>query len=230
MDVTTAHRAKRLLSLALLLPALLAAPAARGTDYFDQYGLSSASPAVDIGTQPLGYPSGVISAVMRHDRLMNEALAKLGTPLRSHSFRRGADMIPLLGDQRLEAGLLGDVPTILAASRGDVWIIGLVKQTSTSIVAKGEIQVRNLAGKRIGYVDTSSAHHTLLQGLRSAGLSEADVTLVPLPVDQMPEALEAGRVISVAPARICQMCGLQPRPWGRALACMTRLAPYKARS
>lgn len=198
VDETSAKRTKRLLSLAFLIPALLTSPAVLGADYFEQYGLSSASPTVDLGTQPHGYPSGVISAVMRHDRLMNEALAKLGTPLRSHPFRRGADMISLLADQRLEAGLLGDVPTILAASRGDVWIIGLVKQTSTSIVARGEIQVRNLAGKRIAYVDTSSAHHTLLQGLRSAGLSEADVTLVPLPVDQMPDALEAGKIDAFA--------------------------------
>ena len=198
MNETSASRTKRLLSLAFLLPALLLSSAAPCADYVEQYGLSPASPSVDMGTQPHGYPSGVISAVMRRDRLMHEALENLGTPLRSHPFRRGADMLPLLTDQRLEAGLLGDVPTILAASRGDVWIVGLVKQTSTSIVAKGEIQVRNLAGKRIAYVETSSAHHTLLQGLRSAGLSEADVTLVPLPVDQMPNALEAGKIDAFA--------------------------------
>ncbi|MBL8430109.1 MAG: ABC transporter substrate-binding protein [Dechloromonas sp.] len=198
MDETPVIRARHFFSLAFLLPALLLSTAALSAEYVEQYGLTPASPAIDLGTQPHGYPSGVISAVMRHDRLMIEALAKLGTPLRSHPFRRGADMIPLLADQRLEAGLIGDVPTILAASRGDVWIVGLVKQTSTSIVAKGEIQVRNLAGKRIAYVDTSSAHHTLLQGLRSAGLSEADVTLVPMAVDQMPDALEEGKIDAFA--------------------------------
>lgn len=184
--------------LAFLLPALLLTGLARSADYFDQYGLSAASPTIDLGTQPHGYPSGVISAVMRHDRIMAEALAKLNTPLKTHPFRRGADMAPLLADQRLEAGLIGDVPTILAAASGDVWIIGLVKQTSTSIIAKGETQVRDLVGKRIGYVESSSAHHTLLQGLRSAGLSEADVKLVPMRIDEMPDALEAGKIDAFA--------------------------------
>ena len=191
------RRAKHLLSGTFLLSCLAFSPVA-SAEYFDAYGLAPASPAIDIGTQPHGYPSGVISAVMRRDHLLADALARLETPLRSHPFQRGADMVPLLVDQRLEAGLLGDVPTILAAARGEVWIVGLVKQTSTSIVAKGEIQVRNLAGKRIGYVETSSAHLTLQQGLRSAGLSEADVTLVPMPVDQMPDALEAGKIDAFA--------------------------------
>lgn len=182
----------------MLIPALVLPAHVRSADYFDQYGLVPASPTIDLGTQPLGYPSGVISAVMQRDQIMAQALAKQETPLKTHPFRRGADMLTLLADQRLEAGLLGDVPTILAAASGNVWIIGLVKQTSTSIIAKGETQVRDLAGKRIAYVETSSAHHTLLQGLRTAGLTEADVKLVPMRVDEMPDALEAGKIDAFA--------------------------------
>lgn len=182
----------------LLLPALALPAHVRSADYFDQYGLVAASPEIDLGTQPLGYPSGVISAVMQRDQIMAQALSKLGTPLKTYPFRRGADMLALIADQRLEAGLLGDVPTILAAANGSASIVGLVKQTSTSIIAKGETQVRELAGKRIAYVETSSAHHTLLQGLRTAGLSEADVKLVPMRVDEMPDALEAGKIDAFA--------------------------------
>ena len=101
-------------------------------------------------------------------------------------------MVALLADHRLEAGLLGDMPTILAAATANVWVVGLVKQTSTAIVAKGDTQVRGLAGKRIGYVEASSAHHTWLQALASAGLSESRVKLVALGVDEMPEALARG--------------------------------------
>ncbi len=186
------------LGLAILLPALLLPMLARAADYFDQYGLSAASPALDLGVQPLGYPSGVISTVMRHDRVMAEALLKLDAPLKTHPFQRGADMLALLADQRLEAGLLGDVPTVLAAAHGDIWIVGLVKQTSTAIIAKGDTQVRDLAGKRIAYVELSSAHHTLLQGLRSAGLTEADVKLIPMRIEDMPDALESGQIDAFA--------------------------------
>lgn len=167
-------------------------------EYFDKYGLAPASTPLDLGIQPLGYPSGVISAVMRHDRILRKTLATAGHPLQTHAFRRGADMVKPLADQRLEAGLLGDMPTILAATGGNVWIVGLVKQTSTAIVARGETQVRSLAGKRIAYVETSSAHHTLLQGLSSAGLKESDIKLVPMGIDSMPEALAAGEIDAFA--------------------------------
>lgn len=190
----------RFFSFTTLLTAalLLSAMPLQADTYVDHYGLTPASAVLDLGIQPLGYPSGVISAVMSRDRIMSAELVKRGHPLKAHPFRRGADMLPLLADQRLEAGLLGDVPTILSAATGDVMIVGLVKQTSTSIVARGEIQVRNLAGKRIGYVETSSAHHTLLQGLASTKLAESDVTLVPMRVDDMPDALMRGEIDAFA--------------------------------
>lgn len=179
----------------LLLTALVAGTAqAADEDYFERYGLIAGSPAIDLGGQPLGYPSGVISAVMQRDRVMQSALGALGRPVKVHAFRRGADMVGLLANHRLEAGLLGDMPTILAASAHHVLVVGLVKQTSTSLVANGDIQVRNLAGKRIGYVPVSSAHNTLLQGLASVGLSEADVKLVALGIDEMPDALTRGDI------------------------------------
>ena len=167
-------------------------------EYYDRYGLTPASAALDLGTQPLGYPNGVISSVMQRDRLLKAALAGVGHPMTAHAFRRGADMVALLADQRLEAGLLGDMPTILAAATGDVWIVGLVKQTSTAIVSNGNTRVAELAGKRLGYVPLSSAHQTLLQGLASVELGEGDVRLVPLGIEQMPDALARGEIDAFA--------------------------------
>ena len=167
-------------------------------EYFDSYGLAPASPALDLGVQPLGYPSGVISSVMLRDRVLRKALATAQRPLKMHPFRRGADMVALLADGRLEAGLLGDMPTILAASTSSVWIVGLVKQTSPALVALGGNQVADLSGKRIGYVEASSAHHTLLQGLTSAGLRENQVKLVSLSVSDMPAALARGDIDAFA--------------------------------
>jgi ABC-type nitrate/sulfonate/bicarbonate transport system substrate-binding protein len=175
------------ISLGLLKPAI-------AQEYFDSYGLAAQSPALDLGAQPLGYPSGVISSVMQRDRVLRKALANAKHPLKVHPFRRGADMVALLADRRLEAGLLGDMPTILAASTSSVWVVGLVKQTSTALVALGVNQVADLAGKRIGYVEASSAHHTLLQGLISAGLRENQVKLVAMGVSDMPAALARGDI------------------------------------
>lgn len=182
----------------VLLVAWLAGAGVRAQDYVDRYGLVPSSPALDLGAQPLGYPSGVISSVMRRDRRLQADLAAAGHPLQVHAFRRGADMVGLLANHRLEAGLLGDMPTLLAAATGGVWIVGLVKQTSTAIVSAGGGHVRELAGKRIAYVPASSAHNTLLQGLASAGLVESDVKLLEMGVDNMPAALARGDIDAFA--------------------------------
>jgi NitT/TauT family transport system substrate-binding protein len=173
---------------------LLFGTSALAADYFDAYGLTPGSASLDLGGQPLGYPSGVISAVMQRDRILRADLAALGHPLKTHAFKRGADMVELLVTQKLDAGLLGDMPTLLATSERGVVVVGLVKQTSTAIVAKGVTQVQGLAGKRIGYIPLSSAHSTLLQGLAAAGLTETDVTLIPLGVELMPDALAQEKI------------------------------------
>lgn len=183
-----------------LLAALLALRSrdSIAADYFDSYGLQASSAPLDLGAQPLGYPSGVLSAVLQRDRILAKALVDVQRPLKVHAFRRGADMLPLLADGRLDAGLLGDMPTLLAAAQGRVWIAGLVKQSSTAIVAKGDLQVRDLPGKRIAYVEASSAHLTLLQGLATAGIAPAQVTLVSMGVSDMPAALRRGDIDAFA--------------------------------
>lgn len=192
-DTRNLFRLFSLLLATLCLGALADAP-----PYYASYGLASGSVAVDIGIQPLGYPSGVLTAVLRHDIILREKLATLGQPLQTHPFQRGADMLQLFNDDRLEAGLLGDMPTLLAAASGHIVIIGLAKQSPTSIVAHSQIQLRGLRGKRIAYVEASSAHQTLLQGLSSAGLSESDVHLISMRVDEMPDALKSGEIDAFA--------------------------------
>lgn len=194
------RRCKRKIHLLSLLAGIVLPLTSFATaeTYFERYALVAGSPDVDLGTQPLGYPSGVISAVMQRDKILRRTLEENKQALKTHPFRRGADMVKLLAEQKLEACLLGDMPTILAAVTSKVWIVGLVKQTFTAIVARELTQVSDLTGKRIAYVPASSAHHTLLQGLASAGINESQVTLIELGVDQMPDALEAGKIDAFA--------------------------------
>jgi NitT/TauT family transport system substrate-binding protein len=182
----------------IMLAFLLTHAARSAPAYFDAYDLSPASAALHIGVQPLGIPSGVISGVMVRDRILQKALAQAGHPFKTHAFQRGADMVGLLAQKRLKGGLLGDMPTLLSTAAGNTWVVALVKQSSTAIVANGVTQVRGLVGKRIGYTELSSAHHTLLQGLASAGIQESQVSLVPMRVDQMPDALAHGDIDAFA--------------------------------
>lgn len=166
--------------------------------YFERYGLKPASPSVDIGIQPLAYPAAVVASTMRRDRLLQHALTESRLDVKTHAFMRGADMLPLLADQRLEGGVFGDMPTILSSSHGNIWIAGLLEQASTGVVTKGDTSIQSLVGKRIGYVPASTAYNALLQGLSSAGLNENQVTLVTMRIDEMPEALERGDIDAFA--------------------------------
>jgi ABC-type nitrate/sulfonate/bicarbonate transport system substrate-binding protein len=176
----------------------LAAPTALAQSYFDRYQLTPASPALEVGAQPLGVPAGPLGSAMARDRVLQRALQQAGHPLRVLPFQRGADMVSLLASERLEAGLLGDMPTLIGAAVGDTLVVGLVKQAPTALVASGDWQVQALAGKRIGYVPVSSAHHTLLQGLATAGLTESDVHLIEMRVNEMPDALARGEIDAFA--------------------------------
>lgn len=193
--IVCASRIRLLLSFVLALCNLAHADA---PPYYAAYGLVPGSSEVDMGTQPLGYPAGLLTAVLAHDAILREKLQALGNPLRPHPFRRGADMLPLFEDNRLQVGLMGDMPTLMAAASGSVLIVGLAKQSPTAIVARDQTQLRSLKGKRIAYVAASSAHQTLLQGLSSAEMTENDVSLIAMGVDLMPDALQRGEIDAFA--------------------------------
>jgi NitT/TauT family transport system substrate-binding protein len=150
--------------------------------------------AFEMGIQPVSVPLGVVSAVMQRDRLLRAALKAQGMPLHTRPALNGAEFLPLLADHRMGAAMLGDLPALYAAAAGDVWIAGIAKQSRTAIVTREISQMRNLAGKRIGYVPSSTSYHVLMQGLVSAGLGESDVTLVVMSIDDMPQALERGDI------------------------------------
>lgn len=178
-----------LMALACSLPGISALAA---SEYYDQYVLAKPR-QIDIGVQPLGYPAAMIGAVMARDGVLRQFLKSRSMTVATHPFRNGADMVPFLGSNALEFAMLGDMPTIRAAITREIDIVGLVKQSTSAVVSR-EQSLQQLKGQTIGYIPGTSAHHALLKGLRSVGLSELDVTLLAVPIDEMPEALEAGRI------------------------------------
>ena len=146
-----------------------------------------------VGVQPLGYPAAMIGALIGRDGILKQQLARRGYTLTTAPFRKGNDMVDLVGS-RLDAAILGDMPTIRVAVKTDICAVGLAKQTFSSVVGRKVTLLAQLKGKRVGYAEGSSAHSTLLQALAGAGLTDRDLTLVPVEIDAMPGALEAGRI------------------------------------
>ena len=84
----------------------------------------------------------------------------------------------------------------------DLRIILTVSEGLYRIVARkssGIAGIRDLRGKRIATVPNTSAGYFVNRMLASAGMTEADVTIVPVsPLSAMPKALAEGRVDAVA--------------------------------
>ncbi|WP_224959196.1 NrtA/SsuA/CpmA family ABC transporter substrate-binding protein [Geomonas subterranea] len=158
----------------------------------------SGRPAViAVGVQPLGYPAAMIGTVLGHDAMLRRELASSGYVLKFIPFRKGSDMVDLMGSS-LSAAIVGDMPAIRMATRTDVCVVGLTKKTFTSVVGRNITLLAQLKNKRVGCPEGSSAHHTLLQALASVGLGEKDIRLIPMEVDAMPASMESGDVDAFA--------------------------------
>lgn len=161
---------------------------------YADYQFGETDRVIDIGIQPMWLPIGIVTEVMRRDRVLHETLAREGVSVRFHPFFKGADVNAFLARGDLEAGIGGDMPAITACVSSGVVVASLADQNFTSIVADRAMPLEELRGKRIGYALGSNAHYALLQALAAVQLREADVDLVPMDVDAMPKALEEGSI------------------------------------
>ncbi|MEO5327602.1 MAG: NrtA/SsuA/CpmA family ABC transporter substrate-binding protein [Magnetococcus sp. THC-1_WYH] len=159
-----------------------------------EYDFGTSEAIVDIGVQPLWFPSGIITEVIRHDAILERQLQQLGKKLRFHPFFKGADVNLQIHHGNLEGGIGGDMPAIWACVADQVRIVSLTDYYFTAIVAPKPVLLPELRGQRIGYALGSNAHYALLSALRANNLTESDVTLVPMEANAMPQALEQGTI------------------------------------
>lgn len=159
-----------------------------------KYEFGKGKGIINIGTQPLYTPTGLISEAMKRDTILHKALSEIGKEVRFYAFLKGDDVNFFLRQDELDGGIGGDMPTLTAASTLDVVITNTVQQGFTSIVARRFMLMSELRRKRIGYAFGSNAHYSLLRALSAAGLNEKDVRLIPMDIDSMPAALHEGKI------------------------------------
>ncbi len=171
-----------------------AAPNLSDHPIYNEYEFGQDESIIDLGTQPMWAPTGLISEAMRRDNVLHRALAAHGLRMRFHPFLKGADVNFFMRRGDLEVGIGGDMPALTAAADSKVLVAALTQQGYCSIVASKPMLLRQLRGKRIGYAFGSNAHYALLAALSSAGLGVDDVRLVALDVTEMPDALLRGAI------------------------------------
>ncbi|MBC8553566.1 MAG: ABC transporter substrate-binding protein [Candidatus Brocadiales bacterium] len=114
--------------------------------------------------------------------------------IRFYAFLKGDDVNYFLRKGDIDVGIGGDMPAITAAATMDIVIPALIQQGFTSVIANRSMLIRELRGNKIGYAFGSNAHYALLKALSSDRLSEGQVSLIPMEVNEMPGALHSGKI------------------------------------
>jgi len=157
---------------------------------YSQYDFDKSNRVISFGTQPLYMPTGLITEVIKRDLLLERELSRYDVKLQFFPFLKGKDVNFFMFRNDINVGVGGDMPALTLAARGDILIPALMQNGPLSIVTKRHMLLADLRGKNIGYAFGSNAHFALLNLLSSVGLSEQDIQLVPLEVNEMVEALE----------------------------------------
>ncbi len=158
----------------------------------------SAAPAAPvslrIGYQPISSPTGAVFEAMKRDRLLHNELRRYSKTISFIPYKKGVDSIAAFNRGELDAIAMGDLPMIEFALTTPVVVIGQLRHGFSTVVAQRGTTVKGLKGKRIGNAFATSGHYALLKTLQNGGLAESDVKLVPLDVNEMPDALLNGKI------------------------------------
>ncbi|WP_129125283.1 ABC transporter substrate-binding protein [Geomonas oryzae] len=147
---------------------------------------------------PMAVPVAVLGETLKRDRLLKRELERAGCSIAFRTLAKGADAVPLVHSRQVDAVMFSDMPAIEAASSSDLVIAGTVKRSYSSVLARSNVVLEQLAGKKVGNVPGSTSHYALLQALASVRLSEREVNLVPMELQKLPEALAQGRIDAFA--------------------------------
>lgn len=147
---------------------------------------------------PTAVPVAVLGETMKRDRVLQKALGREGCRIEFRTFGKGPEALPFIRQKRIDALLFSDLPSIEAVSTGDMLIAGTVKRSYASVVARSGTMLDNLRRKKIANVFGTTSHYALLQALASVRLAEHEVSIVPMDLTQMPDALAQGKIDAFA--------------------------------
>lgn len=122
---------------------------------------------------------------------------------------------------KVDAVMVTNGDSLVTGAGGAKNVVLLVTDYSNGndmIVARpGIAKLADLKGKKIGVEVGLVDHLLLLNGLKKAGLSENDVTIVPTPTNQAPQVLASGQVDAVAAWQPNSGAALKALPGSKAV-------------
>lgn len=161
---------------------------------YSTYKFDNTDKVVNIGTQPLFVPIGLITETMKRDLILRDAFKARGVELHFFPFLKGYDLNFFLKRGDLDGGVGGDMPTLTIVNKMDIIVAARIQSGFLSIMTDQYMTINELRGKRIAFPYGSNAHYALLNILDFSGLDESQVDLIHMEVSDMIEALTKGKI------------------------------------
>ena len=138
--------------------------------------------------------------------LQNAGLADTPYQTESSLFQGGNLQLEALGAGALDLASASEIPPIFAAQSGGPGSLNIIAVregttlTQEVVVPEGSTitDAAGLKGKKVAYVQNTTAHYFLLKALKEAGLTWADIEAVPLSTSDGLAALLSNQVDALA--------------------------------
>jgi len=162
---------------------------------------SRPSNLIRIGYQP--YWVGEANIILAMKRL--GLLEKMGYRVEYYRFLSGPGVNEAMAADSIDAGVGGDLPTILALSSGmKITVLASVSKSLRQAIVVGKkrekeiLRVADLVGKKVAVAKGSTSHFFLYRTLAENGIDPARVSIIHLSVKAQPQALAGGEVDAAA--------------------------------
>lgn len=162
---------------------------------------SRPSNLIRIGYQP--YWVGEANIILAMKRL--GLLEKMGYRVEYYRFLSGPGVNEALAAGGIDAGVGGDMPTVLALASGmKVTVLAAVGKSLRQAIVVGKKEenriktVPDLIGKKVAVAKGSTSHFFLYRTLAENGIDPARVSIIHLSVKAQPQALASGEIQAAA--------------------------------
>lgn len=188
---------KKIISSGLILILALSITAC-GFDKNSNAGSSAGKKVLNIAIQPAASYAPLY--VIKNNGWLEQALKKYGVTVKWTEFESGPPENESFASGQQDIGVMGDVPAIVGKASGQnttiFGIAGYGPKAFAILVPKNSkiSNVKQLKGKKVGFVVGSYAHHLLDATLTHNNMTLNDVSLVNLGVGDMKNALATGQI------------------------------------
>ena len=134
--------------------------------YYDNYKFTLSDSVINIGIQPLYLPASLFTELITRDKILEQQLDSLDLKINFYKFLNGKDIGKFISEKKLNIGIGGDLPALIAIADNDFYVPLCVQNGNVSYISSKPIMMQDIVNKKIGVPNSSIAHYGIVQLLK----------------------------------------------------------------